>query len=44
VAAARSGLARYFEFYNARRPHRAHDGRTPDVVYFATLAPQRQAA
>ena len=44
VAAARSGIARYFEFYNARRPHRAHDGRTPDVVYFATLAPQQQAA
>jgi putative transposase len=30
----RSGLARYFDFYNARRRHSALDRRTPDAVYF----------
>ena len=44
VGAARAGLARYFEFYNARRPHQAHGGCTPDMVYFETLAPQQAAA
>ena len=44
VGAARAGLARYFEFYNARRPHQAHGGRTPDMVYFETLAPVQAAA
>ena len=44
VSAARLGLARYFEFYNARRPHQSHDGHTPDMVYFATLAQQAVAA
>jgi putative transposase len=33
---ARAGLAKYFEFYNARRTHQSHDYRTPDAVYFAT--------
>ena len=33
--ALRAGLARYFEFYNARRRHSALDRRTPDAVYFA---------
>ena len=31
------GPARCFESYNARRPHRAHGGRTPDRVCFAPL-------
>jgi len=44
VSAARLNLAAYFDFYNARRPHRAHDGQTPDVVYFATLEQPRAAA
>jgi putative transposase len=43
VAEARQGLLRYFSFYNQRRPHRALDGQTPDMVYFAAL-PQPQAA
>ena len=30
----RTGLGRYFEFYNARRRHSALDRRTPDAVYF----------
>lgn len=44
VSAARQGLARYFDFYNSRRPHQSHDGHTPDMVYFATLAPLANAA
>ena len=44
VSAARQSLAGYFEFYNERRPHQSHDGRTPDMVYFATLAPLADAA
>jgi putative transposase len=43
VAEARQSLQRYFSFYNQRRPHRALDGRTPDMVYFEAL-PQPQAA
>lgn len=34
VSAAREGIARYLAFYNAQRPHRAHQGRTPDEMYF----------
>ena len=44
VSAARLNLAAYFEFYNARRPHQSHDGRTPDMVYFATLPVLKEAA
>jgi putative transposase len=32
----KAALARYFEFYNARRPHQSLDYRTPDEMYFAT--------
>jgi putative transposase len=34
VAEAQQHLALYFAFYNQARPHRALDGRTPDMVYF----------
>ena len=44
VSAARQGLHAYLAFYNERRPHQAHDGRTPDMVYYATLAPMEVAA
>jgi len=44
VSDARAGISRYFDFYNSRRPHSAHGGRTPDVVYFAALPATRQAA
>lgn len=33
VSEARSGLARYIDFFNTRRPHTALDRRTPDAVY-----------
>lgn len=44
VSAARLGLAAYFDFYNRRRPHKAHGGQPPDVVYFSALAQERAAA
>jgi putative transposase len=34
VPEARAGIARYFDFYNAIRPHSSLGGRTPDNVYF----------
>jgi putative transposase len=37
VAEARESLARYFTFYNTRRPHQGLDGRTPDQAYFTNL-------
>ena len=37
VADAKAKLATYLRFYNERRPHRAHDGRTPDQMYFGAL-------
>ena len=36
-AELRKGLARYFDFYNARRRHSALDRRTPDAVYFEQI-------
>jgi len=43
ASAVRSGLNRYFNFYNSRRPHSSLDGQTPVQVYFNSL-PQTQAA
>lgn len=36
VPEARLSIGRYLEFYNARRPHSSHDGRTPDQIWFAS--------
>lgn len=44
VSAARAGITRYLAFYNARRPHQAHGGLTPDVVYFNSLPRPEVAA
>jgi putative transposase len=38
----RVALARYFEFYNAHRPHQSLGYRTPDEIYFGT--PERKGA
>ena len=43
ASAVRTGLNRYFNFYNSRRPHSSLDGQTPDRVYFNAL-PQTKAA
>jgi len=34
----RAGLTEYFEFYNRERIHQSHEYRTPDEIYFATVA------
>ena len=39
---AHAQLATYFEFYNERRPHKAHDGLPPAHVYRELLT-QRAA-
>jgi len=44
VPQAKAGLARYFEFYNARRPHRTFGGIPPDQTYFGNLPEARMAA
>jgi putative transposase len=44
VSAAKSGIARYLEFYNGRRPHSSLDGGTPDAFYFANLPCLEQVA
>jgi putative transposase len=43
VAKAKEALARYFAFYNGRRPHQTFAGMTPDRTYFDNL-PQTWAA
>jgi putative transposase len=44
VSGAKTGLARYFDFYNASRPHSSLDKQTPDEFYFATLPAIKRAA
>jgi putative transposase len=44
VGDAHQGLARYLQFYNQLRPHRALDGRTPDRVYWENRPAQPAAA
>ena len=43
VEEVRQSIGRYIAFYNARRPHAALDGRTPDQAYSHPL-PLRTAA
>ena len=43
VSEARASIGRYLGFYNGRRPHSSHGGRTPDLAYFDNL-PQAVAA
>ena len=43
VSEAKAGLARYFAFYNTRRPYSRLDRLTPDQFYFNAL-PRPQAA
>ena len=39
-----ASLARFIDFYNARRPHSSLDRKTPDEFYFATLPVMKKAA
>jgi putative transposase len=43
VSEAKAGLARYFRFYNARRPHTSLDRKTPDQFYFESLSMPKAA-
>ena len=43
VSEAKSGLEKYFTFYNQQRPHSALDDKTPDEFYFDNLPALRQA-
>ncbi len=43
IAHARKELTKFFERYNARRPHQGLNDRTPDEVYFGTLPEERNA-
>jgi putative transposase len=43
ASTVRTGLNRYFNFYNSRRPHSSLDGQTPDQVYFNSLAQTKAA-
>jgi putative transposase len=38
VGEARGSIARYLDFYNAKRPHQSLDGATPDQAYFTELS------
>lgn len=44
VSAAKAGIARYIDLYNAKRPHSSLDKQTPDEYYYATLPALPQAA
>ena len=45
VSQARTGIGRYIDCYNTRRPHSSLQARTPDVVYFDSLPrPSAEAA
>jgi len=44
VSHARASLARFIDFYNARRPHSSLERKTPDEFYFASLAVMTKAA
>jgi len=43
VAEARTGLDRYFRFYNTRRTHQSLAERTPDAVYFNLIGLRKAA-
>ncbi len=44
VSEAKQALARYFDFYNRRRPHSTLDENTPDTAYFNLSNPPLAAA
>ena len=44
VGQAKTGLARYIDFYNSKRPHSSLHKNTPDEFYFATLPAIKRAA
>ena len=43
VSHAKASLGQFITFYNSRRPHQTFAGKTPDMIYFASL-PQEKFA
>jgi putative transposase len=39
---AKAGIGHWITFYNHHRPHTAHGGQTPAVVYFNAIQPDQQ--
>jgi putative transposase len=39
---ARNGIGRWITFYNHQRPHTAHGGQPPAVVYFNSIETDQQ--
>ena len=39
---AKAGIGRWITFYNHQRPHAAHGGQPPAVVYFNTIETDQQ--
>ena len=39
---AKAGVGRWITFYNHQRPHAAHGGQPPAVVYFTATQPDQQ--
>jgi putative transposase len=40
---AKAGIGRWITFYNHQRPHAAHGGQPPAVVYFSSIETDQQA-
>jgi putative transposase len=39
---ARAGIGRWISFYNHQRPHSAHGGQPPALVYFNATQPDQK--
>ena len=44
VSHAKASLGQFITFYNSRRPHQTFAGKTPDMIYFASLPQEKFAA
>lgn len=44
VSQAKASLGQFITFYNGRRPHQTFAGKTPDMIYFASLPQENLAA
>ncbi|WP_151988017.1 integrase core domain-containing protein, partial [Rhizobium sp. EC-SD404] len=39
---AKAGVGRWITFYNHQRPHAAHGGQPPAVIYFTSIETDQQ--
>ena len=44
VSHAKASLGQFITFYNSRRPHQTFAGKTPDMIYFASLPQEKFVA